>query len=84
MFSTSARLSILGLALALGALTASPVLAGGRCTSAHADGAAPLTVALARGVVGKPAAQKTAQDVYAPTGETVDLTVPVTATRVHN
>ena len=83
MSSVSTRLSILGLMLALGALITSPVLAGGRGKDAGVAGEASLTVELARGVLGNLESRDDAQDVYEPTGETVDLTVPVVAARVH-
>jgi hypothetical protein len=76
MFSSKTHLSILGAALALAALTSSPALAGSRAAKSTGEGSA-LAVQLARGVVGTKQA-----DVYAPTGETVDLTLNVVASRL--
>ena len=78
MFATKTRLFVLGLALALAAVIATPVLAGSRIT-ATVDTSDDAAVELARGVLGAPEA-----DVYAPTGETVDLTLPVVASRLAN
>jgi hypothetical protein len=78
MFAIKTRLFVLGLALALAAVTATPVLAGSRI-SATLDTTDDAAVELARGVLGAPAA-----DVYAPTGETVDLTLTVAASRLAN
>jgi hypothetical protein len=78
MFSIKTHLSTLGVALALAAAITSPVLAGSRSVSMQqaSDASAPA-VQLARGVIGERQA-----DVYAPTGETVDLTLPVVASRL--
>src|SRR5688500_13457395 len=78
MFATSPRLSILGLVIALAAVVTTPVLAGSRCASEAPRDDAQLTVELARGVVGNSAPRSS--DTYAPTGESIDLTVTVNAT----
>jgi hypothetical protein len=76
MKTSTLRTSILGLALALVAVTTSPVLAGSRVAvpAQKADDAS-VAVQLARGVIGQ-------RDVYAPTGETIDLTLDVVASRL--
>jgi hypothetical protein len=73
MTTSKLRISILGAALALAAVVTTPALAGPRVVHAErtTDSAA---VELARGVVGQ-------RDVYAPTGETIDLTLNVVASR---
>jgi hypothetical protein len=76
MTTSKLRISILGAVLALAAVTTSPVLAGSRraVVAQKGDGSA-LAVELARGVVGQ-------RDVYAPTGESIDLTLNVVASRL--
>jgi hypothetical protein len=78
MMTSKTRLAIVGSALVLAAVITSPVLAGSRgARTQHVGDHSAEAVQLARGVVGSKQA-----DVYAPTGEIVDLTVNVVASRL--
>jgi hypothetical protein len=75
MLSTTIRLSALALVTGLCVAAVSPA-AGQRAPTRNED----VSVALARGVSHAVTGKRT--EVYAPTGETVDMVLPVSAARL--
>jgi hypothetical protein len=80
MSAISTRLAVLGIIVGLVAVAVTPVRAGSP-SAAQPAASDDVTFELARAVVGAPdcGQPSDSHETYAPTGETVDLVVPVCA-----